>query len=66
MAASGGTTEYILLNRDTPLLAFACSRTEFDEPEFTELEWLSDPANRARIGHIGMMEEGVYSNRYGT
>lgn len=42
MTLYGGTTEYVLLNKDTPLLTFTCTRTEFDEPEFTEREWLSD------------------------
>ena len=42
MTLHGGTTEYVLLNKDTPLLTFACTRTEFDEPEFAEREWMSD------------------------
>lgn len=42
MTLHGGTTEYVLLNKNTPLLKFTCTRTEFDEPEFTEREWLSD------------------------
>lgn len=34
--------EYFLLNKDTVMLAFSCSRNEFDEPEFRELTWFSD------------------------
>ncbi len=30
------------MNRDEPVLLFVCERNEFDEPEFTEIEWLSD------------------------
>ncbi|MBQ9662810.1 MAG: HipA protein [Oscillospiraceae bacterium] len=33
--------EYILMNRQHPVLRFACERTAFDEPEFSELEWLT-------------------------
>lgn len=33
--------EYLLMNKDTAVLSFLCVRNEFDEPEFTELEWKS-------------------------
>lgn len=33
--------EYLLMNRDTLVLRFVCERNVFDEPEFTELEWLT-------------------------
>ena len=36
------TREYVLMNRDLPVLRFACERNTFDEPEFTELEWLTE------------------------
>jgi Fic family protein len=36
------TREYILMNRDLPVLRFACERNAFDEPEFTETEWLTE------------------------
>lgn len=31
---------YILLNKNTPALSFACTRNEFGEPEFVEDSWL--------------------------
>lgn len=34
--------EYILMNKAHPVLRFHCERNAFDEPEFSELEWLSD------------------------
>ncbi len=33
---------YLLLNKDTPLLFFACVRNEYDEPVFREIQWLSE------------------------
>ena len=36
------TREYMLMNRDLPMLRFTCERNAFDEPEFTENEWLTD------------------------
>lgn len=33
------TTQYMLMNKDTAILSFLCARNEFDEPEFSELEW---------------------------
>ncbi|MDD3194167.1 MAG: HipA protein [Oscillospiraceae bacterium] len=36
------TTEYVLLNKDTPVLTFGCTRNDFDEPEFREDAWLVD------------------------
>ena len=33
--------EYVLMNRDVPVLRFTCERNAFDEPEFEENEWLS-------------------------
>ena len=35
-------SEYLLLNQDTPLLRFFCERNVFDEPEFAEIEWLTE------------------------
>ena len=35
------TREYALMNRDSRVLRFACERNIFDEPEFTELEWMT-------------------------
>ena len=35
------TRDYVLMNRQRPLLRFSCTRNAFDEPEFTEEEWLS-------------------------
>ena len=32
-------TQYMLMNKDTAILSFLCARNEFDEPEFSELEW---------------------------
>ena len=37
MAFSSG--EYILLNKDVPMLEFHCRRNEFDEPKFFEDHW---------------------------
>ena len=34
--------EYILLNRDQGVLHFFCERNAFDEPEFSEFQWLVD------------------------
>ena len=36
------TREYVLMNRDLPMLRFTCERNAFDEPEFIENEWLTD------------------------
>ena len=58
MTTHGSTAEYILLNKDAPLLAFACTRTAFDEPEFTEREWLS---NLRPIGYRNL--EGFLERR---
>ena len=38
----GGESEYLLMNRDAPVLRFLCRRNVFDEPEFYELERVSD------------------------
>lgn len=35
-------TEYLLMNKDTALLLFYCTRNEFDEPEFFEDTWYSE------------------------
>ena len=32
-------TEYVLMNKDVPVLSFLCERNEFDEPLFQELVW---------------------------
>lgn len=37
-----GETEYLLMNKDTPLLAFSCRKNEFDEAELRVGQWLSD------------------------
>ena len=34
--------EYELMNKDVSMLRFACERNAFDEPEFTEIEWLME------------------------
>lgn len=39
MCTSGAGNRYTLMNRDVPVLDFICRRNEFDEPEFTELQW---------------------------
>ena len=31
--------EYVLMNKDVPVLSFLCERNEFDEPMFQELFW---------------------------
>ena len=31
--------EYVLMNKDVPVLSFLCERNEFDEPIFQELFW---------------------------
>ena len=41
MATHGGKTDYILLNKELPMLAFHCRRNEFDEPEFFEDQWFT-------------------------
>ncbi len=35
-------TEYVLMNRTAPMLRFSCERNIFDEPEFAEIEWLTE------------------------
>ena len=35
-------TEYVLMNQTSPVLRFSCERNIFDEPEFTEIEWLTE------------------------
>lgn len=32
-------TNYVLMNKDTPVLEFLCRRNEYDEPEFYEGRW---------------------------
>jgi len=34
--------EYLLLNKDAPILCFSCIRNEFEEVECRELEWLAE------------------------
>ena len=35
-------TEYVLMNQAAPMLRFSCERNAFDEPEFAEIEWLTE------------------------
>lgn len=42
---------YILLNKNTPALSFACTRNEFGEPEFVEDSWL---VNYRPIGYMNL------------
>ena len=46
------TREYVLMNRDLPVLRFTCERNAFDEPEFMENEWLTDlrPIGYGKLG----------------
>ena len=39
MASYQNKNEYLLMNKDRPVLSFLCSRNVFDEPEFQELFW---------------------------
>ena len=39
MASCQNQNEYLLMNKDRPVLSFLCSRNEFDEPSFQELFW---------------------------
>ena len=41
MGAASRTTEYILMNKDSQVLRFICTRNEFDEPEFFEKDWMT-------------------------
>ena len=41
MSAPDGRMNYLLMNKDTPVLLFRCSRNEFDEVEAEEQTWLS-------------------------
>lgn len=34
--------EYVLMNQNCPMLRFSCERNAFDEPEFTEDQWLTE------------------------
>ena len=45
MSVKGGgsmTREYVLMNKDVPMLRFTCERNAFDEPEFAEIEWMTE------------------------
>ena len=33
------SNEYVLMNKDVPVLSFLCERNEFEEPTFRELFW---------------------------
>ena len=35
-------TEYLLMNKDTPILAFFCWKNEFEETEVGAGQWLSE------------------------
>ena len=35
-------TEFLLMNQTTFMLCFSCERNAFDEPEFEEIEWLTE------------------------
>ena len=48
MAGWNGNTDYLLLNRDVPMLTCYCRRSEYDEPEFFEDRWLT---SLRPIGH---------------
>ena len=51
------TREYELMNRDLPMLRFACQRNAFDEPEFEEIEWMTG------LRPIGYRELGDFLSR---
>ena len=51
MPFGSNTTEYLLMNKDTPFLLFRCARHEFDEPEFFEETWFTDARP---IGYQGL------------
>lgn len=34
--------EYVLMNQQIPMLRFSYERNIFDEPEFAEIEWLTE------------------------
>ena len=36
------TREYVLMNKNVPMLRFTCERNAFDEPEFAEIEWMTE------------------------
>ena len=45
MSVKGGdsmTREYLLMNKDVSMLRFTCERNAFDEPEFAEIEWMTE------------------------
>lgn len=43
MSRFGARAEYMLLNKDNPILRFACERDDLlNEQAFYELEWLSE------------------------
>ena len=47
-------TEYVLMNQRNPMLRFSCERNAFDEPEFTEIEWLTElrPIGYGNLGDL--------------
>ena len=50
--------EYLLMNQDRLMLRFFCERNAFDEPEFFEIEWLTE---LKPIGYRGL--EGFLAGR---
>ena len=50
--------EYLLMNQDRIMLRFFCERNAFDEPEFFEIEWLTE---LKPIGYRGL--EGFLAGR---
>ena len=51
MVVPSSIVQYVLLNKDDPVLAFYCQRNDFEEPEFFEDQWLT---SLRPIGYRGL------------
>lgn len=51
------TREYLLMNRNLPMLHFTCERNAFDEPEFRENNWLTKlrPISESRLDLLSFL-----------
>ena len=58
-----GDAEYLLMNKDTPLLVFSCRKNEFDETELQPGRWLSDLRPIGLSGEVGAAELAAYLER---
>lgn len=48
--------QYFLMNKDSPLLSFTCSRNEYEEPIFIENDWLTETRPLGFVGLSAFIE----------